>query len=487
MGSVGASHSAALSRRLQRVVAVVSSWTARTPGVRAVAVAPSRPGSPSDHFSDLELLLLPTAGAEMESLIGSLASELEAVARLDLEERIVLYTREPPTKVELTFVSSADAPGPIEAPGARGPPDLLPRVLFAKDAAARVRLEADPSPVRFSAGADRSAKGASAFLYAYESFHPAFHRTDHLEAYFRYTVAFHELGEFLNQVYGVRAPIDPRGRLLDALDAVDPQLRKRFDTCAPEWVHDLTPLLLRKELMFDLLETALAERPASSPPTLDTARAIREYVRRRYPPLLRWRDLGGRGGLRPHRLYRAARLDRYPAEVLNRFLRSEGIRTVIDLRTDEELASRRYAPGALDGFRYVRIPVWPSTPYAPGANEVERLRSLYGRILDDPSFPSWMERFLAEISGSETLPMVVHCYAGADRTGILVATLLSLAGASDEDVIEDYLITSSHVKREYIETFLDGLRSRGGARPFLEGRGVPGRLIDHAIHVLVSG
>ena len=39
-------------------------------------------------------------------------------------------------------------------------------------------------------------------------------------------------------------------------------------------------------------------------------------------------------------------------------------------------------------------------------------------------------------------PVVVHCAAGKDRTGVVVAMLLDLLGVSREDLMEDYLATN---------------------------------------------
>jgi len=40
------------------------------------------------------------------------------------------------------------------------------------------------------------------------------------------------------------------------------------------------------------------------------------------------------------------------------------------------------------------------------------------------------------------VPLVVHCAAGKDRTGVAVAVLLRAVGVSHETAIEDYLLTN---------------------------------------------
>ncbi|OYW26963.1 MAG: protein tyrosine phosphatase, partial [Caulobacter sp. 12-67-6] len=45
-------------------------------------------------------------------------------------------------------------------------------------------------------------------------------------------------------------------------------------------------------------------------------------------------------------------------------------------------------------------------------------------------------------------PVLIHCAAGKDRTGILAALTHHVAGVSDDDVIDDYLLTNDPVRFE---------------------------------------
>ena len=44
-------------------------------------------------------------------------------------------------------------------------------------------------------------------------------------------------------------------------------------------------------------------------------------------------------------------------------------------------------------------------------------------------------------------PVLVHCAAGKDRTGVGVALVLRLLGVSHDDVIADYLLTDARPRR----------------------------------------
>ena len=43
------------------------------------------------------------------------------------------------------------------------------------------------------------------------------------------------------------------------------------------------------------------------------------------------------------------------------------------------------------------------------------------------------------------IPAIVHCSAGKDRTGLVVAVLLDLVGVDREAIVEDYLQTARHL------------------------------------------
>jgi protein-tyrosine phosphatase len=62
------------------------------------------------------------------------------------------------------------------------------------------------------------------------------------------------------------------------------------------------------------------------------------------------------------------------------------------------------------------------------------------------ALPNWMApriRGLFECIATEHVPVVVHCAAGKDRTGVAIAVLLAALGVDTETILEDYLLTNS--------------------------------------------
>jgi len=73
------------------------------------------------------------------------------------------------------------------------------------------------------------------------------------------------------------------------------------------------------------------------------------------------------------------------------------------------------------------------------ANKTEAFMELYTQIMDNagPSFRT----ILRHIRDNPNSGCIFHCTAGKDRTGILAALLLKLAGVDDQTIAEDYALT----------------------------------------------
>jgi protein-tyrosine phosphatase len=71
--------------------------------------------------------------------------------------------------------------------------------------------------------------------------------------------------------------------------------------------------------------------------------------------------------------------------------------------------------------------------------------SLYIETID--GYPAQVVRALEAIAESNGSCVAVHCFAGKDRTGIVSALLLSLAGVEDEVIIQDFAASDAGVLR----------------------------------------
>ncbi|MBV1852664.1 tyrosine-protein phosphatase [Catellatospora tritici] len=68
--------------------------------------------------------------------------------------------------------------------------------------------------------------------------------------------------------------------------------------------------------------------------------------------------------------------------------------------------------------------------------------------------------------------VVVHCHAGRDRTGVLVALLLRLADVDHETIADDYALTEGCTPAPMLNTLAHLDAAHGGAAPYLARAGV---------------
>jgi protein-tyrosine phosphatase len=137
-----------------------------------------------------------------------------------------------------------------------------------------------------------------------------------------------------------------------------------------------------------------------------------------------------------------------------------GLRTVIDLRSDAELGRQPSRLAKIPGLDYRHIPLFD------GLAPVEAMVDPSGafdivlryRTAADSCAPA-----LARVATADEI-VLFNCSAGKDRTGIVAAMLLSLAGVGEDDIAADYALT-----RKLASALMDRLRDQAMARGLADG------------------
>lgn len=165
--------------------------------------------------------------------------------------------------------------------------------------------------------------------------------------------------------------------------------------------------------------------------------------------LVNIRDLGGMvtadgRQVRAGRVFRSDNPKALTSEGRAEFTRVVAPRVVIDLRIPLEVEREGYE---LDpSIRLVNCPMTPQS----GINQAQIDAGMCDNLVDDYMKQIDVNsRFVAEaltiIAEPDHLPVVIHCTAGKDRTGITVAMLLDILGVPHEHIAADYHVTTKNM------------------------------------------
>ncbi|KAF9567361.1 hypothetical protein CPC08DRAFT_681195 [Agrocybe pediades] len=197
-------------------------------------------------------------------------------------------------------------------------------------------------------------------------------------------------------------------------------------------MHDLDPL-----------DPAYVQEVLSKPPfvTLDGVINVRDLGN--YPSTIE------RGKItRPGYLFRSAEVSSITEDGKAR-MRELGITTIFDLRSDTEIRKYNTPMPEIDGVQILHIPVFKTEDYSPemmakryqlyASGKNEAFIELYSQILDHGGHA--FGAILRHVKDKPNESRLFHCTAGKDRTGIMAAILLKLAGVDDESICQDYALT----------------------------------------------
>jgi protein-tyrosine phosphatase len=181
-------------------------------------------------------------------------------------------------------------------------------------------------------------------------------------------------------------------------------------------------------------------------------------------------------------------------------MKAYGITTVLDLRSESEVARNPNPFAADEGVHHLHRVLIDDK----NMNEIGDARDMLERYLFIVNTrPQAFRDVFNAISEAEGT-VLFHCFAGKDRTGLVAAMLLALAGVADEDIAGDYRESDVQLAKQYeiwigeapperrdafraelqcpperILGVLDAMRRRwGGVEGYLEAAGMTPSTID---------
>lgn len=173
------------------------------------------------------------------------------------------------------------------------------------------------------------------------------------------------------------------------------------------------------------------------------------------PGIQNFRDLGGYKStdsgktVRFGMLYRSAQIDSIP-RCSRRELKNMGVRTIIDLRSENERQS--YPQLNNQEFNIIHIPILTGNmeKILQGIQEeriksdtIYRLVERMNRELVSNYRKEYKELF-SVLLNRNNYPAVIHCTSGKGRTGVVSALLLAALGVNDEVIMSDYRLSNDY-------------------------------------------
>lgn len=226
---------------------------------------------------------------------------------------------------------------------------------------------------------------------------------------------------------------------------------------------------------------------------------------------LNLRDLGGYqttdGETKWGTLFRSDSLHRLPEESQQQLI-DLGIKTIIDLRSPYEIAAEKAYPLSKRAeINYFNFPLMGENQ----GNIIETIKSqslleLYALLLEERSSTI---KTIIETVATQPTPTVIHCAIGKDRTGLISALILAVAGVEVATIAQDYNLSDLYLASMYdelrvqaeaeyfthllsspVETMLDTFgyldSNYGGVANYLQQIGIDKHMQNTVAEVLVS-
>jgi protein-tyrosine phosphatase len=170
----------------------------------------------------------------------------------------------------------------------------------------------------------------------------------------------------------------------------------------------------------------------------------------KFDGIINYRDLGGYRAIDNRtvvwrRLFRSGYVHAMTARDLNRLKAELKLTSVIDLRgkkDKKQLKEIRLLNSA--GIKYFNTPFF-SYQQEELNQDFSNMGEAYIFRIRHWEYAKPIITALEIIADPKNLPLLFHCGAGKDRSGLVAAFVLSVLGTADSDIIEDYILSAPYM------------------------------------------
>jgi protein-tyrosine phosphatase len=229
-----------------------------------------------------------------------------------------------------------------------------------------------------------------------------------------------------------------------------------------------------------------------------------------FDKIINCRDLGGYRASGNHtvawrRLFRSGYIHPMTDKDLKRLKEELKLTSVIDLRRNKRGQQKEVNLLNSAGIKYCNTPFFSYQQEELNYDFTNMGEAFLFRVRHK-EYPKPIIAALEIIADPKNLPLLFHCGAGKDRSGVLAAFVLSILGVADKDIINDYTLSAPYMRdmvasmmndpgtpeeeknlpaytweatAESMALFLSGLKQEfGSARGYLEMNGADKSLFE---------
>lgn len=133
------------------------------------------------------------------------------------------------------------------------------------------------------------------------------------------------------------------------------------------------------------------------------------------------------------------------------YLASFPLRTVVDFRRPDEIAKLPdRLPSTVKDYIALNI---TSANLKPGSTSKEDVRdwmiAINEELVTDKTIQNTYRDFFKLVQDESKLPLLFHCSAGKDRTGMGAALILYALGVDEETIFKEHMLSNKYLKEKY--------------------------------------
>lgn len=471
---------------IQEIISDLQKFAMDSPNIYSMLKFGSITLNKMDFYSDIDLILIveESAKKEIKNEILKLYKD-NLIETINYENKLIIFIENSiagfskPIKIELHIVNSISKVLKYIINSKKQIEEIIDCIIFDKrnqlvnyfntmnldDLKKEISLDEDP------------AYHFNRFIEAFENGSTAMARGDSYTFYFQMSICYHHLINLEYMTLGqTRYLYMPRYFL------------NKLDESTKEFYRDNPPILnmykanqLRR-LYLNQFKKVLENNELHSKIGFKIKPKI-NFLENIYQRTFFWnfRDISyiNPQYLREKAIFRSSNLSKYSNDYqLQELLTNNNIKSIIDLRRKSEIEFFPYNEELKQIINYYNIPI--------GEKFTEPEIKLTYTTLEDKNvfyevLPNYFKKEIKEIMEllSNLEPgIVIHCHAGRDRTGMIIAILLLICDISEELIIEDYMFSGSDTVRSDIELFLRILSDFGGIFSYLHKIGIEDPIIE---------